>query len=269
MTYRRFGYRLRFLGCEPRKTPILDLFHPLAAPFHYPGTNGEAVVAIHGFTGIPGHWRLTADSLNRAGFTVVAPLLPGHGTTPADLEQHGAPDWLRAVVDAALSVSDHRRVHLAGLSLGGLLALLAAGQTNAASVSVISAPIRFRNRSIYLAPLLAWARPFTPWPPAPPLEDGETAELFMGYPGFPTHRAADLLVAARHARRMARRLRRPALVVQSRADQMAHPQGGARLARLLGPDTQTLWLERSRHNALLDRERGLVDEALLRRLTTA
>jgi carboxylesterase len=241
----------------------------LAAPFHYPGTNGEAVVAIHGFTGIPGHWRLTADYLNRAGFTVVAPLLPGHGTTPGDLERHGAPAWLRAVVDATLSVSDHRRVHLAGLSLGGLLALLVAGQTNAATVSTISAPIRFRNRSIYLAPLVAWARPFTPWPAAPPPDDDESAGLPEGYPGFPTHRATDLLVISRQARRITRRLRRPALVVQSWGDQMAHPRGAARLARLLGPDTQTLWLESSRHNALLDRERGLIDRALLQRLTTA
>lgn len=248
---------------------MTDLFHPLAAPFQLPGDNGEAVVAIHGFTGIPGHWRLASEVLNQHGYTVVAPLLPGHGTSVEDMDRYGAADWLRAVVDAALAVSDHRRVHLAGLSLGGLLAILTAGPTNAATITTVSAPLRFRRKSIYLAPFLHHLRPYTPWPPSLPPSEPETAELFLTYPGFPTRRAADLLVVARHARKTARRLRRPALVVQSAADETVHPRSGIHLARLLGPGTQTLWLPDSRHNALLDHDRGLIHDALLRRLVTA
>jgi carboxylesterase len=247
---------------------MTDLFHSLAAPFQLTGDNGEAVVAIHGFTGIPGHWRLAAEVLNQHGYTVIAPLLPGHGTSVAEMERHGAADWLRAVVDAALSVRNHRRVHLAGLSLGGLLAILAAGPTNAATISTISAPLRFRHKSIYLAPLLHHFRPYTPWPPSPPASEPETAELFLTYPGFPTKKASDLLVVSRHARKTARRLRRPALVVQSAADETVDPSSGAKLARLLGPGTQTLWLTASRHNALLDKERDLIHAALLTRITT-
>jgi carboxylesterase len=248
---------------------MTDLFHSLAAPFQLPGGNGEAVVAIHGFTGIPGHWRLAADILNQQGYTVIAPLLPGHGTSVADLDRHGAADWLRAVVDAALSVRDHRRVHLAGLSLGGLLAVLAAGPTNAATITAISAPLRFRHKSMYLAPFLHHLRPYTPWPPSSPPSEPEAAQLFLTYPGFPTRRAADLLVVARQARRTARRLRRPGLVVQSSADETVDFRSGLKLARLLGPGTQTLWLASSRHNALLDKERHLIHAALLRRLASS
>ncbi len=247
---------------------MTDLFHSLAAPFQLPGDNGEAVVAIHGFTGIPGHWRLAAEVLNQHGYTVIAPLLPGHGTSVSDMERHGAADWLRAVVDAAVSVKGHRRVHLAGLSLGGLLAILAAGPTNAATISTISAPLRFRHKSIYLAPLLHHFRPYTPWPPSPPPSELETAELLLTYPGFPTKKAADLLVVARHARKAARRLRRPGLVVHSAVDETADPRSGIKLARLLGPGTQTLWLTSSGHNALLDKERDLIYTALLNRIAT-
>jgi len=245
---------------------MTDLFSTLAAPFQLPGDNGEAVIAVHGFTGIPGHWRLAAETLNQHGYTVVAPLLPGHGTSVSEMERHGAADWLRTVVDAALSVRDHRRVHLAGLSLGGLLAILAAGPTNAATITTVSAPLRFRHKSIYLAPFLHHFKPYTPWPASSAPSEPETAELFLTYPGFPTRRAADLLVVLRHARKTARRLRRPALVVQSAADESVHPRSGPRLAKLLGPGTQTLWLSDSRHNALLDRERGLIHAALLRRI---
>ncbi|HUO45831.1 MAG TPA: alpha/beta fold hydrolase [Acidimicrobiia bacterium] len=227
------------------------------------------MVVVHGFTGIPGHWRLAAEFLSQKGYTVVAPLLPGHGTSVEEMAKFGAPDWLRAVVESALTVSDHRRVHLAGLSLGGLLAILAAGPTNAASVTAISAPLRFRRKGIYLAPFLHPFRPYTAWTASPPAGEPETAELFQTYSGFPTRKATDLLVVARQARRAARRLRRPSLVVQSLIDESVDPRSARVLIRALGTGTQTLWLQHSRHNALLDRERGLIHEALLRRLTTA
>jgi esterase/lipase len=77
------------------------------------------------------------------------------------------------------------------------------------------------------------------------------------------------VVLSRHARRAARRLRRPALLVQSLTDESVRPQSATKLARLLGPNTQLLWLKHSRHNALLDRERSLIHDALLARLQSA
>jgi carboxylesterase len=248
---------------------VLKLFHPLAAPFTLAGTNGEAVVAIHGFTGIPAHWRPAAEFLHQRGYTVIAPLLPGHGTRLEEMTASGAADWLQAVVTAALTAGDHRRVHLAGLSLGGLLAVLAAGPTNAASVTAINSPLRYRNRRIYLAPLAHYWRPLTMWPGSPPLTEPEMNRLFLTYPGFPTRRASDLLVVAHRARKAARRLRRPALVVQSRIDETVDPRSATILARALGPSARLLWLDHSRHNALLDREREQIHEALLELLRTA
>ena len=38
------------------------------------------VLLIHGFTGSPPEMRLIGEYLHQRGFTVAAPLLPGHGT---------------------------------------------------------------------------------------------------------------------------------------------------------------------------------------------
>jgi carboxylesterase len=241
---------------------------PLCAPFRLEGNNGEAVVLIHGFTGSPAHWRLLAPRLAAAGYTVVVPRLPGHGTSMEDLATTGAADWIGAAREAAGSVASHRRVHLAGLSMGGLIAILLAGPTAAATVTTVNSPLRFRNKQMYLTPLAHRVRPVVVWPEQDlPDLDPEARPLWAcTYQGFPTRTAADLLRISRRARRAARRLRRPSLVIQSKTDETVDPVSGRLLARALGTQCRLVWLERSLHNALLDHERDVIEQALLERI---
>ena len=235
---------------------------PRCEPFVLPGTKGETIVVIHGFTGCPAHWRLVAPVLAEAGYTIVAPLLPGHGTRPEDLTGVSADDWLASVVEAALGVPGP--VHLAGLSLGGLLAVLAARPVDATTITTINAPIRLRDRRAALLPLIARFRPEVDHSDQPlPDVDPEAADLFFTYRRYPTTAAVELLSLRPRVLREARRLRRPATVVQSCADETVHPSSGPRLTRALGPRARLVWLERSIHNALLGAERQRVAQAIL------
>ena len=51
---------------------------------------------LHGFTGSPLHMRFLGEKLRDAGYTVYAPLLPGHGTSVEDMAKYGWKDWLEA-----------------------------------------------------------------------------------------------------------------------------------------------------------------------------
>ncbi len=93
--------------------PMVALLDPLAAAFRLEGSNGEAVVLIHGYTGTPAHFRPSAKELNAAGFTVVAPRLAGHGTSMEDMATTTARDWVESAQQAVATVSDHDRLHLA------------------------------------------------------------------------------------------------------------------------------------------------------------
>jgi carboxylesterase len=247
------------------------LLHPLAAPFRLEGTSGEAVVLIHGFTGTPAHFRLLAPVLNEAGYTVEVPLLAGHGTSLADMADSGAADWLASARAAVAGVADHRRVHLAGMSLGGLISIVLARPSVAATITTINAPVRLRAKTAHLqarvAPLVAGRRPYTMWPDeAPPPLDEEARPLWLTYPGFPTARAADLFAVSRMAVRAARRLRRPALVIQSKADETVDPRSAVMLSKALGPPARVEWLERSFHNSTLGPERGRIHRLVLEHL---
>lgn len=238
---------------------MAELISSHNAPIEMSGTSGEAVVLLHGFTGHAGHWIPIADRLSDEGHTVVAPLLPGHGTSPADLATTRWRDWLDAARDSARSVSDHRRVHLVGLSMGGLLAILVARATAAATVTTINSPVLVRDFRVMFAPL---AHRFLPETPATDLDppDPALAHLWTPYPTIPTAAVAELLGVVWTAYRRAGDLRRPSLVIQSRTDEAVLPISGWLLARRLG--VRPMWLDSSRHNAALDPAREHVAKAL-------
>ena len=65
------------------------------------GTTDVGVLVLHGFTGNPISMRGLADSMVSAGHSVEMPLLPGHGTTIADMLDTTWADWTAEVVDVS------------------------------------------------------------------------------------------------------------------------------------------------------------------------
>ncbi len=246
-----------------------DLFTSHAVPFRLDGSNGEAVVLVHGFTGIPGHFRPLAGYLSERGYTVNVPLLAGHGVDPDHLAGTRWEDWRRSVVQAAQAVAGHRRIHLVGLSMGGLLSIIAAPRVAAATITTINSPVLVRDKRLYLARLAQRFAPPVFWPDrSPPDLDEEVADLFQTLPGHHVSSAAELTSVMALAYRTARRLRRPCTVIQSRADESVDPRSAVLLARALGPRCDVVWLEHSIHNSLLDREREVIHAAVLRTITS-
>lgn len=106
---------------------------PLNPHLHNPELLGEeffwsggpvGILLCHGFTATTAEVRPLARCLNAAGYTVAGPLLPGHNTSPADLNRVRWQDWLKAF-DAMLDRLYARceTVIVGGESTGGVLSL--------------------------------------------------------------------------------------------------------------------------------------------------
>ncbi|MCW7754280.1 alpha/beta fold hydrolase [Desulfobotulus sp. H1] len=97
-------------------------------PFLLEGRQGKmGILLIHGYLGVPEQMRHLGEKLQKEGFWVYALRLPGHGTTPEDLEKTVADDWEEAVFEGyALLHVLCGHVAVAGISLGALLACLLA-----------------------------------------------------------------------------------------------------------------------------------------------
>jgi len=121
--------------------------HPKAEPFFIKG-NSTALLFIHGFTASPSELLAVAQSVhNLTGCTVSGILLPGHGSNPYYLNQTGWQDWYGAVEqELNYLLTNYERVYVAGLSLGGLLALHAAVKVpGLRGVIAINAPLLTYN----------------------------------------------------------------------------------------------------------------------------
>lgn len=229
-------------------------------PIDRRGTSGEAVVLVHGFSGHPGHWLPAAEVLSERGHSVMAPRLPGHGTSPEDLAARTWQEWLAAVEEAIGKVSDHRRIHLVGLSMGGMLAILAATSMPTYSLTTINTPVVMRDPKVFLAPLLRSVVPSTPATMVPP-PDPDLAHLWRPYAVNPTGAVTELMKVVRRGWKAGGRLRRHTLVIQSRSDEVVHPVSGRLLAGRLGGNL--LWLQHARHNAILDPSRSVIHRAVI------
>ena len=106
------------------------------------------VLLVHGFSGTPFEVRPLGEALWRAGYTVYAPRLAGHGTTAQDLAASTFHDWRRTVSDAFDRLrTEVDRICVCGLSLGGLLTLDLARERGAeiAAIQVLAAPREARS----------------------------------------------------------------------------------------------------------------------------
>lgn len=122
-------------------------------PIFLKGEN-EGVLFIHGYTGSPHDFEYMAKEVNRVGFTVSVPRLPGHGTCGEDFLMTTARDWLRRVFDAYYdlkAICD--RVHVVGLSMGGVIALILASQMNPPKLVTLAAATHVFDKRIVLTPL--------------------------------------------------------------------------------------------------------------------
>jgi carboxylesterase len=85
------------------------------------GANAEiGIILVHGFTGSPISMRPWGEYLHQRGYTISVPLLPGHGTDPADLNRVQWQQW-PAKVEEELEwmLSLGKKVFIFGLSMGG------------------------------------------------------------------------------------------------------------------------------------------------------
>ncbi len=104
------------------------------------------VALCHGFTGSPVSLRAWSEFLADAGFCVNMPLLAGHGTTWQDLSRTPWQHWYRDFEAAYLELSSRcDSVFVAGLSMGGALALRVAAKHAVAGVAVVNPGLTFSD----------------------------------------------------------------------------------------------------------------------------
>lgn len=190
----------------------------LTQPFFLPGGD-HAILLTHGFTSTPASVLPLARLLNEAGYTVMGIRLKGHGTVMEDMLKANWRDWLRQEKEAMEKLKkEYATVTAAGLSMGGVLSLLAAERMGADSCVAISAPMKVHTPGMSVAKVLAIIKPTVSFRSHGPAAPTLMKDYAMGYRTFPTKSSGDLHHLMMMARSGLKKICCPLLVIQSTGD---------------------------------------------------
>ncbi len=220
--------------------------------------NKTGIILIHGFTATTAEVRLLAERLHLAGYSVAAPLLPGHNTHPEDLNRATWQMWYEKVNQTYKAfITRCDRIFVGGESMGALLAIELAAQHPEIAGLFLFAPATKIQR-LWLSRILAT---FKPYLPKSMKEDGQP---WKGYTVYPLKGSVELLKLQKHARRQLKHITLPTLVFTGAYDKTIHTDSADIV--LKGIDSQQkqhIELENSGHVILLDQDLDKVEDKIL------
>jgi carboxylesterase len=170
---------------------------------------------IHGFTGTPWVFQELKSYLEEKQVIVSDPLLPGHGTTPEELNRIQWEEWTAC---AAENLSRLRSrcdsLFVVGLSMGGVIALYTAENQACDGVITLSAPFRFSRSLVAFLPILRLFK--RSWKKTGSAEHQPPEEV--GYDRYPLRALAQMMEMMKNVRRDMTRIQIPLLVLHSKGD---------------------------------------------------
>jgi carboxylesterase len=225
------------------------------------GRRDAAVLLLHGLTGTPVDMHYIREALVADGYKVSAPLLPGRGTRPSDMESLSWEDWMSFALAAYDDLArDHDQVIVGGLSAGATMTLDIALRRKPSALLLCGTALGLGNPLAYLAPYVY--RVVKQWPsPASDLVDLNAGAKC--YDPAPVRAVAELIHGIRLVRGRLGDIRCPALVAHAVSDRLVPVQHARNLAALLGGPVTTLYLEGSGHAITVDARRRDVADASL------
>ena len=222
-------------------------------------------VLFHGGTGTPAVMRAMADYLADNGISVLGTRLKGFGTSEEEGVKRKHLDWIRSAEDGVEELQRHcQKVLIGGLSMGGSLALLLAGNLGETISGVIcicapAGPVFLESFRKRFAPLCKDNLPLVNFT-ATDIRDKKVKAI-----GYEHHYPSLNLEWAKIVEKSNRSLpivTCPALIVQAKNDHVIDPATADWIYENVGSKKKEIfWLENSYHMATIDVDR----EKLFRR----
>lgn len=240
-------------------------------PLFIEGTSGTAVLMIHGFTSTPGSMFAWAAPLAAAGHTVSVPLLEGHAGQWQDLIGVPYTSWTRTVeAEFDRLASTHKRVVVAGLSMGGALSLHVAAVRRPAAVLLVNPAVAGVPPVAHLARFLA---PFLPSTPAIADDIKKDGVREGAYERTPTAAVAQLVRLQKQVRSELPGITAPITLFRSPEDHVVPAAAVRALLNGLTPATRAklrrVDLHESYHVATLDNDLPLIVQVSLEAINEA
>lgn len=252
--------------------------------YYMQGTNGKAVLLVHGLTGAPSEMRYVAKHLQRKGYTVYAPLLAGHGVTEAHIQNFKWEDWYQTVKESYYALAqNHTEVFAAGICAGGALALYFAGMNPGllSGIALYSMTFKYDGWNIpktrhinFLLPVVQKLK-IEPWNSGSFAETHpfgikndrvrekvmNSATLAGCLPGFPWRSLTEMNKLNAEVKKLLPRITTPVLAIHAEDDDASSIKNACYLKSKLGGRCDLHILKDSYHMIHVDHEKDEVAKA--------
>lgn len=205
----------------------------VAEPLRIDRGRAGACLLLHGWISTPADFGNLPQALDGAGWDVYAPLHPGHGTTPADLDGLTAEELLHAArAHHAELRARYEKVVLIGFSMGGTMATILAGEQLPDKLVLVAPFYGVTYRWYFVLPPRWWGALLSPFVRYVKRSErltrvnrpGARGEI-LAYGAFPVSAVRALFALRRRAVRGTdlSGLRMPVLLVYSSGDEASSP----------------------------------------------
>ncbi|MDJ0318188.1 alpha/beta hydrolase [Arthrobacter antibioticus] len=232
----------------------------MAQSFRSPGHGDYSKIGVavcHGFTGSPISMRGWSEYLADTGFAVNMPLLAGHGTSWQELAKTPWQHWYRDFEAAYLELAARcDTVFVAGLSMGGALALRVAALHPVAGVAVVNPGLTFNDNRAKYSGLLKYVLKSVPAIGDDMKLQGVSEGAYTRTPVAAVHQLSQLF---QNTIELLPRVTAPTLVFRSTVDNVV-PDSSLELLKqkVSSTDVKVIPLENSYHVATMDNDAPLI-----------
>ncbi len=233
--------------------------------------NKACVLLTHGFTATTVEVRPFSERLFKAGYDVIAPLLPGHNTNPFDLNTKKYSDWTQYLEQKLdMICAKYETVFVSGESMGGLLSCyLAEKYANINGLLLFAPALSVKNLAIL--GLIRYFKPYLGEPDNPEVE--ETSEEYeneyvypwKGYNVKPTGAGFELYRLQKVVQKKLANIMQPTLIFQGVLDQTIEVKSADIVFQnISSPQKELIYLKNSAHCVILDKEFDFVADRSLK-----
>ncbi|MDR4497078.1 MAG: alpha/beta fold hydrolase [Candidatus Scalindua sp.] len=228
-----------------------------------------AVLFVHGFAGGSNNFRDLPDRLAKLGWRVRVMRLPGHGTSPFDLEKQTTNKLIQSVRDELMVLKNHhQKIVVVGHSMGCALSSLAVRDVPVDKLVFGSPYFGITYKEYYILPVEVWVSlldPIIRWvhkgSGSIQVNRKEAKKEIFSYKWLPLKGLKTLVEVGKRAKHkdVLLSIQSPILFFHSSEDRSASPKAALEAFHMVASQDKTLiWVNRSNHHVFWDFDREKV-----------
>lgn len=244
-----------------------------AEPIYLKSNTEKAALLIHGFIGSPSDFGRLPKLIHQAGYTVVVPLLPGHGTDPRHFSKTTPTELEDFVLNEYRKLKkQYKEVTLVGFSMGGALSVLTALNEKVDRLVLLAPYLRIAHQWYYVLPaewynaMFVNVIPYTYRPVAfKQINKKEAIPNIVDY-DYVSLRGADTAIKlGNKALKVAANLKQPTLIIHGLKDRATDYKFSEKLAKNLVKKTNCLFisLPNTNHMIMWDHDAEFAEKEII------